>query len=152
MGSILSTYGRVQVDKDGTGNIFAATGFGEEGLKGSALAELSCVGIGATVGLETMLKKVPEKVWSVEGWGAAHRLRSRTAPRRCYLAECQLGRCVGGRSGKLVVSHSSSKRIMFFCPVHCRVPDSKSTLLIAQMRRQRARMPQMHHIRYNGGA
>lgn len=52
-------YRGVQVDKDGTGHVFAATGLGEEGLEGTALGEVCRIGVGTAVGKEAMLQQVP---------------------------------------------------------------------------------------------
>jgi hypothetical protein len=91
------TYRWVQIDEDGAGNVFAVAGLREEGFERSALVEVLRIGVGATVSLETMLKEVPDDILLV------YQLQRRgdgvhTAPKRCYLAACQLGRCEGGRS------------------------------------------------------
>lgn len=50
--------GRIEIDKNGTGNVFVAAGFVEEGLKGARVAHLG-IGIGTTIGLQAVLEKVP---------------------------------------------------------------------------------------------
>lgn len=55
-----STYRRVEIDEDGTRDVFAIAGFGKEGLEGTALVESLCrLRVQTTVGLETMLEKIP---------------------------------------------------------------------------------------------
>jgi len=44
-----AAYRRVQVDEDGTRDVFAATSLSEEGLVGSALAEFLRIGVGTTI-------------------------------------------------------------------------------------------------------
>ena len=56
----MSTYRGVQVDKDGTGNVFAAAGLGEEGLVRAILTKVLGLGVGATVGEEAVLEEVTE--------------------------------------------------------------------------------------------
>jgi hypothetical protein len=58
--SDLVNWGRVQVDEDGTGNVFAAASLGEEGLVRTTLTKLLRIGVGATIGEQTVLKEVPE--------------------------------------------------------------------------------------------
>jgi hypothetical protein len=55
----------IQVDKDGTRNVFAAASLVEEGLVRAALAKLLRIGVGATIGEQTVLEEVPEVVVSV---------------------------------------------------------------------------------------
>lgn len=59
-----STYRGVQVDKDGTGNVFAAVGLSEEGLVRTILSEILGFGVGATVRKETVLEEVTESIAS----------------------------------------------------------------------------------------
>jgi hypothetical protein len=54
-----ATYGRVQIDEDGTGDVFAIAGLGEEGLQRATLIDVLRIGIRATVGLEAVLEQVP---------------------------------------------------------------------------------------------
>lgn len=61
----MATYRRVQVDEDGTGDVFAAASLCEEGLVGSALAEFLRIGVGATIRQETVLEEVPVVFGSV---------------------------------------------------------------------------------------
>ena len=56
---MVSTYRGVQVDEDGTRDVFAAAGLSEEGLEGAALGEVCRIGVGTTVGKEAMLEEVP---------------------------------------------------------------------------------------------
>jgi hypothetical protein len=60
-----ATYRRVQIDKDGTRDVFAAASLGEEGLERSALVELLRIGVRTAVRLEAVLKQVPVKVASI---------------------------------------------------------------------------------------
>lgn len=57
----ITTYRGVQIDKDGSRNVFAIASLREEGLERAALVELLRIGVGATVSLETVLKEVPEE-------------------------------------------------------------------------------------------
>jgi hypothetical protein len=50
---------RVQVDEEGTGNVFATAGLGEEGFVGAAIEDILGVRIRATIRPETVLEKVP---------------------------------------------------------------------------------------------
>jgi hypothetical protein len=67
-----ATYGRVQIDENGTGDVFAAAGLSEEGLERSTLVEVLRIGVRATVGLEAVLEQVPggscQCVFEVYGW------------------------------------------------------------------------------------
>ncbi len=55
---------RVQVDEEGTGDVFAAAGLGEERLVRAAIKDILRVRIRATIRSETMLEKVPgERRW-----------------------------------------------------------------------------------------
>lgn len=54
-----STHRRVEIDKDGTRNIFAAAGFREEGFERTTLAKVTSFRVHATVRLQTVLQKVP---------------------------------------------------------------------------------------------
>jgi hypothetical protein len=102
-GSDFVDWRRVQVDEDGTGDVFAAASLGEEGLVGTALTKLLRIGVGTTIGEQTVLEEVPGITVSTRL--RAHAVsRQRTAPRRCYPAGYQLGRCEGGRSVELGVS------------------------------------------------
>ena len=47
---VFATYGRVQVDEDGAGNVFATARLGEEGLKRAALVEILGFGVGPAIG------------------------------------------------------------------------------------------------------
>jgi hypothetical protein len=57
---------RVQVDEDGTGNVFAAASLGEEGLVRTALTKLLRIGVGTTIGEQTVLKEVPAIIMSID--------------------------------------------------------------------------------------
>ena len=61
-GSDFVDWRRVQVDEDGTGDVFAAASLREEGLERAALVEILRIGVRTTVSLEAVLKKVPEEV------------------------------------------------------------------------------------------
>ncbi len=52
------TYGRVQVDEDRAGDIFATASLSEEGLKRATLTDLFGIGVGTAVGFEAVLKEV----------------------------------------------------------------------------------------------
>lgn len=109
--STACTYRRVQVDEDGTGDVFAAASLGEEGLVGTSLAKLLRIGVGTTIREQAVLEevaggyRVSSRRPRLESHAAA---RSRTAPRRCCPAGFQLGRCEGGKS---VEGHVSSGRV-----------------------------------------
>jgi hypothetical protein len=49
----------VQVDEDGAGHVFAATGLGEEGLERAYLGALLRIGVGTTIMSEAVLEEVP---------------------------------------------------------------------------------------------
>lgn len=49
---------RIQIDKDGTRNIFAAARLGEDGVELARVVECRCFGVGATVLLEAVLEEV----------------------------------------------------------------------------------------------
>lgn len=54
-----ATYRRVQVDKDGARNIFAAAGLSEESIVGTGIASiLGSLCINCSIGLETVLKEI----------------------------------------------------------------------------------------------
>ena len=55
-GTQLATYRGVQVDEDGTRNVFAAASLREEGLERAALVEILRIGVRTTVSLEAVLK------------------------------------------------------------------------------------------------
>lgn len=91
---------RVQVDEEGTGDVFAATGLGEKGFVGTAIEDILRIGIRATIQSETVLKKVPEErrkggndQSSVPSFDVVHGRggetadgKTLTAPKRCYRA------------------------------------------------------------------
>lgn len=52
--------GGVEIDKEGPGDIFAVAGLGEEGLVRARVADVFGIGVGASIGAETVLKEVPE--------------------------------------------------------------------------------------------
>lgn len=53
------TYRRVQVDKDGARNVFAAAGLSEESVVRTGIASiLSSLCVNCSIGLETVLKEV----------------------------------------------------------------------------------------------
>jgi hypothetical protein len=64
---VFATYGRVQIDEDGAGNVFATASLGEEGLKRATLVEVLGLGVGAAIGQQAVLEKVPEEVVSALG-------------------------------------------------------------------------------------
>jgi hypothetical protein len=64
---VSATYRRVQVDEDGSGNVFATAGLGEEGLKRATLVEVLGLGVGAAIGQQAVLEKVPGEVMSALG-------------------------------------------------------------------------------------
>jgi hypothetical protein len=72
---VFATYRRVQVDEDGSGNVFATARLGEEGLKRAALVEVLGLGVGAAIGQQAVLEKVPEEV--VSALGLRNRVGSR---------------------------------------------------------------------------
>lgn len=51
----------VQIDEEGTGNVFATTGLREEGFVGAAIEDTFGIGIRATIKSEAVLKKVPRR-------------------------------------------------------------------------------------------
>lgn len=54
-------YRWIQIDKDGSGNIFAAASFGEEGLERTALVYLlALLGVETAICTETVLKEIPK--------------------------------------------------------------------------------------------
>jgi len=50
---------RVEVDKDGAGDIFAIAGLGEESLERAAITDVLGIWVGTTVGSQAVLKEVP---------------------------------------------------------------------------------------------
>jgi len=50
---------RVQIDEEGTRNVFAAACLGEECLEGATIEDILSIGIGATIRSEAVLEKVP---------------------------------------------------------------------------------------------
>lgn len=81
---------RVQIDEEGPGNVFAAARLGEEGLERPGVTRVLDVGVGATIGPETMLEEVAGvyTLADVQRFARAVRL---TAPRRCCPAGYQPG-------------------------------------------------------------
>lgn len=57
-GADLVDGGGVQVDKEGSGHVFAAAGLCEEGLEGAWVADILDVGVSTTVGAKAVLEKV----------------------------------------------------------------------------------------------
>jgi hypothetical protein len=55
----VATYRGVEIDKDRAGHIFSTGSLSEEGLEGACLANISCVGVHATIRLEAVLQQVP---------------------------------------------------------------------------------------------
>lgn len=53
-------WGRVQVDKDGPGDVFAVAGLGEESLERTAFGDVLGVRIRATIRPEPVLEEIPE--------------------------------------------------------------------------------------------
>lgn len=53
-----TTYGGVQVDEDGAGNIFPVSSFGEEGLARASILQLLRIGVRTSIGQQAMLKEV----------------------------------------------------------------------------------------------
>lgn len=93
----------VEVDEDGAGDVFAAASLGEESLKGASLSVGLAFGVGATIGLETVLQEVAGRAASVFGMLEVGN-RMLTAPRRCYRAGYQLDRCGCGKPTRRDVS------------------------------------------------
>jgi hypothetical protein len=61
---VISTYRRVQVDEDGTGDVFATAGLGEEGLVRTILTKLLRIGVGAAIRQQAVLEEVAEGILS----------------------------------------------------------------------------------------
>jgi len=55
----LIDWGRVQINEDGTWNVFAAACFGEDSIELAGVVECLCGWIWTTILLETVLKEVP---------------------------------------------------------------------------------------------
>jgi hypothetical protein len=51
-------YRRVQIDKDGAGDVFSAAGLREESLERATLCLVLRIGVGTSIGLETMLEEI----------------------------------------------------------------------------------------------
>lgn len=66
-GSDLIDGGRVEINKDGSGHVFAAAGLGEEGLVGAWVADVLDVGIGSTIGAKTVLEEVAKNANQLPG-------------------------------------------------------------------------------------
>lgn len=66
-GANLIDGGRVEIDKDGSGHVFAAAGLGEEGLVGAWVADILDVGVRATVGAKAMLEEVARDASQSQG-------------------------------------------------------------------------------------
>jgi hypothetical protein len=65
-------YRRVQIDEDGTRNVFSASGFSEKGLVGATFRRVR-IRVGTSIGLETVLKQVAVAGVLVRGFGASER-------------------------------------------------------------------------------
>lgn len=52
--------GRIQIDEDRSGYMLATAGFGKEGLVGTAIEDVLCVGVRATICSETVLQEIPK--------------------------------------------------------------------------------------------
>lgn len=61
-GADLVDGGGVEIDKDGSGHIFAAAGLAKEGLVGAWVAGILDIGVGATIWSETVLEEVAKSV------------------------------------------------------------------------------------------
>lgn len=66
-GSDLVDGGGVEIDKDGSGHVFAAASLGEEGLIGAWVADVLDVGIRSTIGAKTMLEEVAKDANQLPG-------------------------------------------------------------------------------------
>ena len=64
-GSDFVDWRRVQVDEDGTGDVFAAAILSEEGLERATLREIRRIGVRTAVSLQAMLEKVPGRFVSM---------------------------------------------------------------------------------------
>jgi hypothetical protein len=53
--------GGVQIDEEGSGDIFAIAGFGEEGLERTSIADILGIGIGTAISAKTVLEQVANK-------------------------------------------------------------------------------------------
>lgn len=60
------TYRGIQINEDGTGNVFTAASLGEEGLERAPLSEILSIGVRTAVGLQAMLEQVSEDIGSIE--------------------------------------------------------------------------------------
>ena len=95
------TYRWVQVDEDGSGHVFAVASLCEERLIGAAFRLVLRIGVGTSIGTQTVLQQVSAGLRSVRASrGGVGVGGSRTVPKRCCPAGCRPGRCGGGRSGE----------------------------------------------------
>lgn len=66
-GANLIDGGRVEIDEDGSGHIFAAAGLGEEGLVGAWVADILDIGVRATIGAKAVLEEVARDARQLQG-------------------------------------------------------------------------------------
>ena len=96
----VTTYRGVEIDEDRAGHIFSASSLGEKGFEGACLANISCIGVHATVRFEAMLQQVPAgdspSVWIWEPCTVRCVItavrRRHTVPKRCSPAGYRPGR------------------------------------------------------------
>lgn len=114
-GADLVDGGRVQVDEEGTGDVFAIASLGKERLVRARVADILGVGVGTTIEAKAVLEKVAGKMVSerlgmvvmgseavVGGRGVGGGGGGRTAPKQSYRAGCRPGRGEGEESGQVV--------------------------------------------------
>lgn len=93
--------GRVEVDEEGSRDVFAIASLGKERLVGSSVDDILGVGVRTTIGAEAVLEEVAGRWRSVHR--IFHRIRKesrRTAPKQSYPAGYRPGRGEGEESGE----------------------------------------------------
>lgn len=97
--------GRVEVDEEGSRDVFAIASLGKERLVGSSVDDILGVGVRTTIGAEAVLEEVAARWRSVHR--VFHRIRKawdeesrRTAPKQSYPAGYRPGRGEGEESGE----------------------------------------------------
>lgn len=88
-GADLIDGGRVEIDKDGSGHVFAAAGLAEEGLVGAWVANVLDVGVRATIRAKAVLKEVARLASQLQKLCVRWRGGEPTAPKHCYPAGYQ---------------------------------------------------------------
>lgn len=93
----------VEIDEERTGDIFAVAGLGEEGLVRARVTSVFGIGVGASIGSETVLKEVPRPNCQSKGTPWEQERCGPTVPKHCYRAGYQPGPNGDGEPGMRAV-------------------------------------------------